>query len=68
MSRRTWASILAVVLVVGLSVVAARKPVPYVTFSPGPTVNVLGKYDDKAIIRVTGHPSYRDKGALRLSR
>ena len=67
MSRRTWASLLAVVLVVGLSVVAARKAVPYVTFSPGPTVNVLGKYDDKAIIRVSGHPVYRDKGELRLT-
>src|SRR3954449_10478481 len=66
LSRRTWAALLAVALVVGLSVVAARKAVPYVTFSPGPTVNVLGKYDDKAIIRVTGHPSYRDKGAMRL--
>lgn len=67
MSRRTWASLLAVVLVVGLSVVAARKSVPYVTFSPGPTVNVLGSFDDKSIIRVTGHEVYRDKGALRLT-
>src|SRR3954453_3297951 len=67
MSRRSWASLLAVVLVVGLSVVAARKSVPYVTFSPGPTVNVLASYNDKSIIRVTGHPVYRDKGALRLT-
>jgi Lon-like protease len=67
MSRRTWASLLAVVLVVGLSVVAARKPVPFVTFSPGPTVNVLGSYDDKSIISVTGRKAYRDKGALRLT-
>src|SRR3954449_2790268 len=67
MSRRTWASLLAVVLVVGLSVVAARKSVLYVSFSPGPTVNVLGKYNDKSIIQVTGHREYRDKGALRLT-
>ena len=66
MSRRTWASVLAVVLVVGLSVVAARKPVPYVTFSPGPTVNVLSSHRDRSIITVTGHKSYRDGGALRL--
>lgn len=67
MSRRTWASLLAVVLVVGLSVVALSKSVPYVTFSPGPTVNVLGSFDDKSIIQVSGHPSYRDKGALRMT-
>src|SRR4051794_25437548 len=66
MTRRTWASLLAVALVIGLSVVAARKPVPYVTFSPGPTVNVLGSYDDKDIISVEGRRAYRDKGALRL--
>ena len=40
---------------------------PYVTFSPGPTVNVLGSFDDKSIIQVSGHPSYRDKGALRMT-
>ena len=39
---------------------------PYVTFAPGPTVNVLGSYRSKPIIEVTGHPSYRDKGGLRL--
>jgi len=67
MNRRTWASILALVLVVGLSVVAASREVPYVTFSPGPTVNVLGEYDGKSIITVKGHPAYRDEGALRLT-
>jgi PDZ domain-containing protein len=67
MSRRTWASILALVLAVGCSVVAARQAVPYVTFSPGPTVNVLGDVDGKAIISVKGRRSYRDEGALRLT-
>ena len=61
------AGLLAVVLVVGLSVVALRQPVPYVTFSPGPTVNVLGKYDKKDIISVSGRESYRDDGGLRLT-
>ncbi len=66
MRRRTWAGLLAVVLLAGLSVVALREPVPYVTFSPGPTVNVLGKTSKGAIIKVSGHRSYRDKGGLRL--
>ena len=67
MKRRTWASLLALVLVVGLSVIAARKPVPYVTFSPGPTLNVLGTAGKKDIITVDGHRAYRDDGALRLT-
>lgn len=67
MRRRTWASLLAVVLLVGLSVIAAGRPVPYVTFSPGPTVNVLGSQEKDDIISVEGHRAYRDKGALRLT-
>jgi PDZ domain-containing protein len=67
MSRRTWASLLAVVLVVGLSVGAVRKSVPYVTFSPGPTLNVLADDEGKQIITVKGHRTYRDDGALRLT-
>ncbi|MCW2760169.1 MAG: hypothetical protein JWR85_370 [Marmoricola sp.] len=67
MRRRTWAGLLAVVLVIGMSVLAAREPVPYVTFAPGPTVNVLGKSGKKDIITVSGHKSYRDDGGLRLT-
>jgi PDZ domain-containing protein len=66
MRRRTWAGLLALVLVVGLSAQALRQPVPYVTFAPGPTVNVLGKTTKGDIITVSGHKSYRDKGGLRL--
>ena len=66
MKRRTWAGLLAVVLVLGLSVLAAREPVPYVTFAPGPTVNVLGKFEDKSIVTVSGHKAYKDDGGLRL--
>ncbi|SDT09145.1 PDZ domain-containing protein [Nocardioides scoriae] len=65
-SRRTAASLLALALVVGLAVVAWRQPVPYVTFAPGPTVNVLGDFDSKPIIKVTGRETYDDDGGLRL--
>jgi PDZ domain-containing protein len=67
MKRSTWASLLAVVLLVGLSVVAASRPVPYVTFSPSLTVNVLGKNGKQDIISVEGRRAYRDNGALRLT-
>jgi PDZ domain-containing protein len=65
--RRTWAGLLALLLVIGLSVVAVSKPVPYVTFAPGPTVNVLGTSGKDRIITVEGRKSYRDKGGLRLT-
>jgi len=67
MKRATWAGLLAVVTVIGLFYFALLEPVPYVTFSPGPTVNVLGKYDKKDIITISGRQSYRDDGGLRLT-
>jgi len=67
MSRRTLASIVVACLLLALAAVTALVPVPYVTMSPGPTVNVLGKSDDKAIIDVRGHRTYPTKGDLRLT-
>jgi PDZ domain-containing protein len=66
MSRRTVAGMLALGLLVVLGTVAASRPVDYVTFRPGPTMNVLGKYDGKTIVSVSGHQTYRDGGALRM--
>jgi Lon-like protease len=67
MSRRTVSSILACALLIGLFLVAAALPVPYVTMSPGPTVNVLGKASGKPIVEVHGHKTYTDGGQLRLT-
>ena len=49
-----------------LTVAAVVVKVPYVTFEPGPTINVLGPFDGKQIVDVTGHRVYRDKGSLRM--
>ncbi|MFL6156567.1 MAG: PDZ domain-containing protein [Marmoricola sp.] len=66
MSRRTVAGLLAFGLVVVLSIGAALVKVPYVRFQPGPTINVLGKFDDKQIIAISGHKVYDDTGGLRM--
>src|SRR3954451_5846472 len=66
MSRRTVAGLLALGLLVVLGVFAVRVPVNYVTFRPGPTMNVLGKFAGKTIVTVSGHRAYRDDGALRM--
>jgi PDZ domain-containing protein len=68
MTQRTLAGILAVPLLIGLWVTAALVPLPYVTYEPGLTVNVLGKNDDgKQIIQVEGRKSYPDDGQLRMT-
>lgn len=66
MSRRTVAGLLAFGLVVVLTISAALVDVPYVRFRPGPTINVLGPFDGKQIIEVTGRKVYRDSGGLRM--
>jgi PDZ domain-containing protein len=67
MSRRTLASALVAGLLLALGGAALLLPVPYVTRSPGPTVNVLGRTGDKEIIGVRGHRTYATEGDLRLT-
>ena len=67
MSRRTLASVVVACLLLALAVLTAVLPVPYVTMSPGPTVNVLGESGKKQIIDVRGHRTYPTEGDLRLT-
>jgi PDZ domain-containing protein len=67
MTQRTWAALLAVPLFVVLGVYAAVHPLPFVTYAPGPTLNVLGQGGGKPIVEVQGHRTYRDPGQLRMT-
>lgn len=67
MTQRTVAGLCALVLLGVLVAVSVFKPLPYVTYAPGGTVDVLGENDGKEIIQVSGHRSYRDDGQLRMT-
>ncbi len=67
MSQRVYAAVVAGVLFVALAIAAFALPVPYVVYSPGITVDVLGERDGKEIIQVSGHQTYRDDGQLRMT-
>jgi Lon-like protease len=67
MSRRTLTSVVVTVLLGMLVGAAFLMPVPYVTMSPGPTVDVLGTADGEPHIEVDGHKTYPTKGDLRLT-
>jgi PDZ domain-containing protein len=68
MTQRTLAGLLAVPLLVALWVTAAVVPLPYVTYEPGVTVNVLGENGKDPIIEVSGHRAYPDRGGqLRMT-
>jgi len=67
MTQRTWAALLAVPLFVALGWYTAFSPLPFVTYAPGTTINVLADNDGKPIISVQGHRTYRDDGELRMT-
>ena len=67
MTQRTIAGLLAVPLLVVLWVRAATEPLPYVTYEPGLTVDVLAQSHGSEIIQVAGHKAYRDDGELRMT-
>ena len=67
MTQRTWAAVLAVPLFVALGFVLAFTGLPFVTYAPGPSINVLGESGDKPIIGIQGHRVYRDDGQLRMT-
>ena len=67
MTRRTLASLLAAGMLVVLVVLAARAPVPYVTVSPGPTLDILGEQNGEPIVQVAGHSTYPVEGQFRLT-
>ncbi|WP_109510386.1 PDZ domain-containing protein [Nocardioides speluncae] len=67
MTRRTLAGLIAVALLFGLWLAALVLPLPYVTYSPGITVDVLAEDQGKEIIQVNGHKTYRDDGEIRMT-
>lgn len=67
MSQRTWAGLLAVPGLAMLWVVALLVPLPYVTYRPGPTVDILAERRGQEIVEVSGAKAYYDDGELRLT-
>src|SRR3954467_2605476 len=68
MKQRAWPAFLALPLVTALAVVALLKPLPYTTYAPGPTIDVLGAPGGTEIIQVGGdQKTYRDDGQLRMT-
>lgn len=68
MSRRTLTLLLAGVLALGMTLVLAVAPVPYVALAPGPTYNTLGVDGaGKPVITIVGHQTYPDSGHLNMT-
>lgn len=60
--------VLTFVLLLAVGGLSAVATVPYVRFSPGPTVDVLGELSaGKPIISVDGHATYQTSGQFRMT-
>lgn len=67
MTQRTIAALVAVPLVLALLVAAWVQPLPFVTYEPGLTINVLGTTDGNPVISIEGAKTYPVDGQLRLT-
>jgi Lon-like protease len=67
--RATSKVIVGAAVVVVLSILGFLIPAPFVVYSPGPVVDVLGtrESDGKEIVQVSGHPTYYDDGKLEMT-
>ena len=64
---RLWTVTVSALALVVLTVLAAALPAPYVVESPGPSLNVLGKYDGQDIVSVENRDDAPSKGELRMT-
>ncbi len=67
MTRQTWTATVSAVLFVLLAAVIALVPVPYVTWSPGGTHDLLARTDAGEAIAVSGARTYPTTGQMRMT-
>lgn len=67
MTRQTWAALVTALMFVSLAAVIALAPVPFVTWQPGRTVDVLETSGERPAIDVAGARTYPTSGQLHLT-
>lgn len=67
MTRQTWTATVSAVLFVVLAAVIALVPVPYVTWSPGGTHDLLGRSEAGEVVSVTGAPTFDTTGQMLMT-
>jgi Lon-like protease len=67
MTRQTWTAAVSALLFVVLAAVVALVPVPYVTWAPGSTYDLLGRAGDHDAISISGAQTYPTGGQLRMT-
>jgi PDZ domain-containing protein len=67
MTRQTWTAAISALLFVVLAAVIALVPVPFITWAPGATYDLLGKVNDSDAISISGAQVYPTSGQMRMT-
>lgn len=71
MTKQTWTAAVAALLFVALAALIAMVPVPFVTWSPGSTYNLLGEIDGEGgtspAIAIEGIETFAPRGEVRMA-
>jgi Lon-like protease len=66
-TRQTWTAFVSALLFVGLALLLVVIPVPFVSWSPGGSRDILGTIDNQPIISVSGIDTYPTTGRLDMT-
>lgn len=67
MTKQTWTAAVSALLFVVLAAVIAMVPVPYITWAPGDTHDLLGETLGEPAVEITGVPTYPATGRMLLT-
>ncbi len=66
-TKQTWTAAVSALLFVTLAAVVSLTPVPFVSWSPGATVNLFEPVDGQARVEIQGTATHPTTGQLRLT-
>jgi Lon-like protease len=66
-TRQTWTAVVSSVVFIALAAVLAFAPIPFISWTPGATYDVLGTSDGQPVVRIDGIKTYATTGQLRLT-
>ena len=67
MTSQTWTAFVSALVFVGLAVLLVVVPVPFVSWSPGGTRDILGEADKEPIIKISGIETHPTTGRLDMT-
>lgn len=67
MTKQTWTAAVSALLFVVSAVVIATVKVPFVTFAPGASIDLLAKHETGTVVAIDGVPTHPTTGQLLLT-